>query len=282
MDMYEHLKPKDRQDPLQDEAEDCGCVTRGSIGDQSTVREFEEPQRILDLPYPQTTHPNAPQTSSPKREEKENVPPYSLKHDDGQAQAQVVAPLVLVSRKRKRSLVNHDSEHLQHASASKQTTSTEPTLDAVDPPTKKVRSRRTNDELQHERPRTYETQCRLDGGCTQPLVSTEKGRREHLRAAHYAYARLEGQGLSSPSSESATAVTARLVCSYGDPRCGKDFATLGDLVRHVESVHWKQTFECKSCGREYTCRASLKRHKDTTSCHANGKLNAARKNISSR
>ncbi|KAI0327707.1 hypothetical protein GY45DRAFT_1092021 [Cubamyces sp. BRFM 1775] len=169
------------------------------------------------------------------RDEQENAPPSSLEEDSRQTQAQISLLIDPVSRKRKRSSVVDHSEDSTVLSATtpNEAPCTEPTPDVVGQPAAK-KMRRTNNELKTERPKTHMTRCGLDSGCTEPLVKTEKGRREHLRNAHYAHVKgspaLSGSGhspIQTPSGGAATATTARIRCSYGNPSCNKVFVSLG-------------------------------------------------------
>ncbi|KAI9068992.1 hypothetical protein FKP32DRAFT_1600178 [Trametes sanguinea] len=166
---------------------------------------------------------------------------------------------------------------------------------AIQQPSAK-RRRRTGGELQEDKLTTTKgTICGLNG-CRHKLTKSITDDRKHVRD-HYQVKSAYSVGSSSESqsagsssssvasrsqspgeassSEAEAGEVERLRCRYG--ACELTFGRMQDLMKHIESIHWRRNFKCEKCGRELTQRWCRDRHLKSNACSQSRKASKPRR-----
>ncbi|KAI0368574.1 hypothetical protein BV20DRAFT_459055 [Pilatotrama ljubarskyi] len=173
------------------------------------------------------------------------------------------------------------------------------------------KGRRTQQELQADQRRSSGARtCGLDGGCSWALAGEREGR-AHIRSQHYpaqstspASSSLSidscsnsvplehGSDPDSDSDSEADSTADSEVedetgladgdrpwrCTHVDCDPPKRFVNRQDLIRHIESAHWGSTFVCEKCGRDFSRRYALVRHRrNTNACQKRNKRRPSKK-----
>ncbi|OSD07701.1 hypothetical protein PYCCODRAFT_342078 [Trametes coccinea BRFM310] len=130
--------------------------------------------------------------------------------------------------------------------------------------------------------------CGMDG-CKHTVNRAGSGWKRHLDAVHYAAqassddergertpmapaaatsSRGANQATSRKKAKTTRKVKAksksqspiRLTCLHADCEEDREFTTTDILYRHIQTVHWKWTFSCPSCGQAFTRLPNMNKH----------------------
>ncbi|KAJ3837898.1 hypothetical protein F5878DRAFT_621002 [Lentinula raphanica] len=94
--------------------------------------------------------------------------------------------------------------------------------------------------------------------CAAPSCSKTFKQLAHLRTHEHAH---HTQSTISTNSGNATATYERpFPCTY--PSCSASFLRNHDLKRHIKVAHERKSFKCGGCGKTFSRRDAIKRHKD--------------------
>ncbi|KAI0674098.1 hypothetical protein C8Q78DRAFT_989133 [Trametes maxima] len=237
----------------------CPTASEGAVRPSfSAATHFVDEQwkeNIPALDVPSTAAPQSFTTTNLKPSRRANKRKRHEQDDESSAQpaaSDTGAPAKKRTRRMKKILadVPPGLEHVAPPQAGEQSSA---------PPAPRRRQRRKASELQAPEVKGTRT-CGL-GGCKQKVEGSQREARAHTRS-HYADLI---EALKRSEQSESEQPKKLFFCSYVMPsgaECGEGGYTGVDGVqRHIEDVHWGWMFACPSCGKKFSRRDVMERHR---------------------